>query len=71
MKGKVNIRHAFVALLSISIYCAFYLQYQTNIQSATVIDIQMVESTIHEGTYLPDVKIVKEILKNIFNIVRA
>lgn len=71
MKSKVNTKHAFIALLVVSIYCAFYLQYQTNVPTSVSADIQFVESSMKEGTYLPDVKIVKEILKNIFNIVKA
>jgi len=71
MKIRINIKHAFAALLAVSVYCAFYLQYQINIQASPEVNIQMVESAIQEGNYLPDVKIVKEILKNIFNIVRA
>lgn len=71
MKSRINTKHAFIALLVVSIYCAFYLQYQTNIQSPVSSELPFVESTIKEGTYLPDVKILKEILKNIFNIVKA
>ena len=71
MKSRINTKHAFIALLVVSIYCAFYLQYQTNIQSPATAEIKFVETSIQEGTYLPDVKIVKEILKNIFNIVKA
>jgi len=71
MKSRINTKHAFIALLVVSIYCAFYLQFQTNVPSSVSTDIPFVESSLKETTYLPDVKIVKEVLKNIFNIVRA
>ncbi len=70
MKYNINSKYALVALVIVSLYCAFYLQSQT-IDASPEVNIQFVNSTVHEGAYLPDVKFIKEILKNIFNVLRA
>jgi hypothetical protein len=71
MKDKLKISPITIGIVLISGFCAAYLQIHGVEESMLMSESKMLEASIQEGAHLPDVTFVKEILKSIFNIVRA
>lgn len=71
MKNKIFNKFALVLLVCFSLFCFSYLQVQKKGYSQQTSFSEVVDASIKEGKYIPDVKIVKEILKSIFNVVKT
>jgi hypothetical protein len=59
--------YSILAILGVG--CAFYLEFVVIDRTNGVSGLHIMQQYIQEGSYLPDVELVKEIIRFLFNIV--
>jgi hypothetical protein len=71
MKSNRKSKLFIIAIISFSIFSAVFLEMQDVDIDQLVAESDFADIYINDSSYLPDVKIVKEVLKSIFNVVRS
>ena len=70
MKFSFNLKTLVYSAILVSGLCAVLLQFHIEGELKLLSETAVLEASIKEGAYLPDVKLLKELIKSIFNIVR-
>lgn len=71
MKSNQKSKFLILAVFICSVFSAVFLEMQNVEIDQLVAESDFTDIYINDNSYLPDVKIVKEVLKSIFNVVRS
>ena len=71
MKVKNDVKFSVIILIICSLICTIYLQVNASTHYDLLIQNRLVELNLQETNYLPDVKLVKELLNSLFNVVNV
>jgi hypothetical protein len=69
MNNKPFIKQAIIGCTMLSFVCSMYLQYQISTDMTMIITSPLIEGSIQDLRVLPDVNVVKQLIKVILNIV--
>jgi Flp pilus assembly protein protease CpaA len=70
MKDKLNLKFLLVSILLMSLFSTIFLQMNDVNLEQMMEKENFAQSYVHDKSNLPDVQIVKEVFKSIFNIVK-
>ncbi len=71
MKYAFRPQKIILVVVFCSMLSALYLEFHGSEVSQIICEKDFVQACIKETSYLPDVKLVKELLRSIFNVVNA
>ena len=71
MKNNLKSKFLIIAILIFSLSSAVFLEMQDIEIDHLVLETDFAEININDSFHLPDVKILKEVLKSIFNVVKS
>lgn len=71
MKNNLKSKFLIIAILIFSLSSAVFLEMQDIEIDHLVLEADFADININDSSHLPDVKILKEVLKSIFNVVRS
>ncbi len=71
MKSNQKSKFLIIAVFICSVFSAVFLEMQDVDIDQLAAESDFADIYMNDSSYLPDVKIVKEVLKSIFNVVRS
>lgn len=71
MKDNQKSKFLLTIIILLSVFSTVFLEMQDERTNQLTSESDFAEAYISDSSFLPDVKIVKEVLKSIFNVVRS